>query len=139
MCLVSMKTSLIICRTSIERCGVDSLQHICIRHACLGCWSRQAFHEIHGAHSCGNTQLKSIRLCHELSPPRTQAHSGGTSNINGPPASRSGPPQHMLQTTRLPVAAASPMANLALHAVVSSRSGIPRRDVVNVACITSSL
>ena len=46
--------SVIVCRTAIESCSVDRLQHACtsIRYAC---WSRQAFHAIHSAHSCGNT------------------------------------------------------------------------------------
>ena len=35
---------------------------ICIRCACLGCWSRQAFHAIHSAHSCGNTQCVRTEL-----------------------------------------------------------------------------
>ena len=29
--------SIVICRTSIERCCIDSLQHACVRYACLSC------------------------------------------------------------------------------------------------------
>ena len=42
MCDVSRSyCSLSICRTSTERCSVDSLKHICVRYACLGSLSRQ--------------------------------------------------------------------------------------------------
>ena len=45
----------------------------------------------------------------------------------------------MLHITRMPLAASLPTANLALRAVLSSRSGIPLRAVVNAVDITSSL
>ena len=45
-------------------------------------------------------------------------------------------PLHMLQITRLPLAASPRTANLALRAVLSSRSGIPLRAVVNATDIT---
>ena len=85
-----------------ERCSVDSLQHISIRYACLGCWSRQAFHAMHSVHSCENTQC--IRNNSELFPRSCRCRSRHNTDCMHNFAVLIPPKHHFVKDTTKPTA-----------------------------------